>query len=146
MAYNASAYCDMHVIGASISIVVGAANTWYAIPNSLLSSDHLGWTLSSGNTLTCNSGAGTYAITLSATVSCGSANQAISLTYTQGGTASTNVQAACELVNSGRTYCLSCTDIQTFADGDTVTIVLQNNTAANNLTVVNVSMTLVRIR
>ena len=147
MAFQPAYYSDMHIIGASIDIAVAATNTWYPIPSGsgLVSSDHNGWTLSTGNTLTCNE-AGVYQLTLTASVQCASANQLISMSYAQNGTGSTNVTAQSELVDSGKLYQLAVTDIQTFSNGDTLTIVLQNNTAIHDLTVVNVTLTVVRLK
>lgn len=144
MAYNVQAYADMHVFNGSISIVIGASNTWVAVPSGLISSDHKGFTLSGGNTQTCND-AGIYAFSLSVTLSCSSANQSISATYAINGTASPNVVGQAELVNAGKTYCVSCSDINVLNSGDAVTIVLQNNTAAHNLTAIAVSLTLVKV-
>lgn len=144
MAYTVQSYADMHCFNVSTTIVISAANTWVVVPSGLVSSDHKGFTLSGGNTQTCND-AGTYAFALSVTVQCGSANQNISMTYAVNGTASANVIAQAELVNSGRSYCLSCSDINGLNSGDAVTIVLQNNTAANNLTVIAVTLTMVKV-
>jgi hypothetical protein len=140
-------YADMHASSASITVTISGANTWVPIPTnaSLFSSDSLGITFS-GHTLTIPAGgAGVYSFNLSCSVSCGSANQLVSMTYAIGGTASTEVNAQTELVNSGRAYCLTLSDINTQAAGDAITIVLENNTAANNLTVESCSITLVRI-
>src|SRR5271157_3974344 len=125
MAYTPESYADLHVFGASITITIGAQNTFVAIPSSLLSSDSLGFTLSGGNTQTCNDG-GVYAITLHCTVQCASSNQLVSLTYGLNGAASSNVEGQSELVNASKPYCISCSDIQTLAKNDAITIMLAN--------------------
>jgi len=137
-------YGDMHCQGASISIVIGSANSWVAIPSGLVSSDHSGWAISGGNTLTCSE-TGIYHIMISCTLQCGSANQVISCTYAVSGTASTNVLGELEIVNTNRPYCVTCCDINRFNSGDALTIVLENNTAANNLTVNACTLTVVRV-
>jgi hypothetical protein len=140
----AIAYGDMHVNSASITITIGATNTFVAIPNSLNSSDTFNVVFNGSNALTLNV-SGVYLLVLSIAVQCATASQVVSATYAVNGTPSTNVLARSELIDANHSFCISCSDIQSFLAGQSITIVLENNTAIHNLTIENASLTLVRI-
>lgn len=137
-------YGDMHGFNISIPINVSVINTWYPIASGLNSSDTLGITFDGSHTLTIAQ-QGVYKLTLSCSVECGAANQLLAFTYTINGTASTNVESQCEQVSSNRPISLYCSDINKFAAGDAITLVLGNKTAINNLTVLCCTLTIIRI-
>ena len=137
-------YADMHCFNASIAVSVSATNTWYPIASGLNSSDSLGITFDGSHTLTIAQ-QGVYKLTLSCSVECNAKNQVLSFTYAINGTASPKVESVCEQVAANNPVSLSCTDIAKFAAGDVITLVLENNTAVNNLTVLCCTLTIIRI-